>query len=122
MTTRRPPIAAVADRESVRKLMQETWPERHEDLVELKISLAVMAEQIRALTAQVSALTTLIETRKIPWWQFWGPVAFFLAASGGTYMRFDDKVRALELVDQTSISERRAIREEIRDIKGTMRP
>lgn len=87
--------------------------DRRDDWHELDKAMAVMSAEVNGLRNEIANMTKLLASQKTPWWQYWGPIAFFIGALGGVYLRFDDKIRALELADQISLEQRRVMALEI---------
>lgn len=114
------PFKSVRDEESIRKLMAETWPEHHQDLVALKVQLAVMAERIQSLTVQLTTLTAGLEARRTPLWHWWAPLAFMATSLGAIYVRFDSRIAALELQDQASIAKRAQLERDIERLSARL--
>lgn len=81
--------------------------------VNAEVLLARMDERILHVIADVKmvrdsvdALKLSLEAKKTPWWQFWGPLAFFLTVTGGVYAKFEAADRHFEQVDAQSVQQR----------------
>jgi hypothetical protein len=78
-----------------------------------EVLLARMDERLKSLSSDVHELKAAFQNSKTPWWQYWAPIAFLLSVVGGTYLKFDSEIRALERVDQTSMADRETLQRDI---------
>ena len=74
--------------------------------VNSEIMLARMDERVLHLVDEVRALKLAFEAKKTPWWQYWGPLAFFLTITGGVYAKFEAADRHFEQSDAQSLQQR----------------